>query len=82
MKVAAIYARVSSDEQAGNHSLPSQVQQCLAYAQRAGLHVPGEYIFPGRLYGSSILFRGTLSAQHSQSCCGPGAQASARAPTR
>jgi site-specific DNA recombinase len=45
MKVAAIYARVSSDEQADNYSLTSQVTLCLDYAQKNGLDVRDEYIF-------------------------------------
>lgn len=45
MKVGAIYLRVSSDEQTKNNSLPTQLQNALALAQREGIHVPEEHIF-------------------------------------
>jgi site-specific DNA recombinase len=43
MKTAAIYARVSTDEQANNYSLPSQIEMCREYCQRNGYQVVAEY---------------------------------------
>ena len=45
-KYAAIYARVSTADQADKgFSLDSQRDACLALAQQYGYHVPQEYIF-------------------------------------
>jgi site-specific DNA recombinase len=44
-KIAAIYVRVSTDEQADNDSLPEQRKRCAEYARFRGLLVPSEYIF-------------------------------------
>lgn len=41
-KRAAIYARVSSDEQRSNYSIPTQVQECLAFAERQEYSVVGD----------------------------------------
>src|SRR5450759_1005020 len=40
-KRAAIYARVSTDAQRGNYSIPSQVGECLAYITRKGYALVG-----------------------------------------
>lgn len=40
---AIIYARVSTDEQQDNYSLPSQLQACRDYADQHGYTVVGEY---------------------------------------
>ena len=42
-KRAVIYCRVSTDEQAGNYSLPTQLEACRKYAAHAGLTVAAEY---------------------------------------
>ena len=39
---AVIYARVSSDEQRNNYSIPTQVAECLMYAKTAGYAVIGD----------------------------------------
>ena len=40
-KRAAIYARVSSDEQRGNYSIPTQVEECLNYAEAKKYSIVG-----------------------------------------
>lgn len=40
-KRAIIYARVSTDEQRGNYSIPSQVRECLQYIERKGYTLVG-----------------------------------------
>ena len=41
---AAIYARVSSDDQRGNYSIPTQVEECLRYAQSQGYSIVGSQL--------------------------------------
>lgn len=43
MTTAAIYARVSTDEQKYNFSLPTQLEGCREYAQQRGHHVLREF---------------------------------------
>ena len=45
MKTAAIYARVSSDQQKENKTIDSQVSALLGFADQHGYLVPKEYIF-------------------------------------
>lgn len=45
MKRAIIYARVSTDEQADNYSLPSQIELCRKYAERLSLELVGEQYY-------------------------------------
>jgi site-specific DNA recombinase len=40
---AAIYARVSTDDQADNYSLPTQVEACQQYATEKGLQIVAEF---------------------------------------
>jgi DNA invertase Pin-like site-specific DNA recombinase len=40
---ATLYARVSTDEQAGNYSLPTQLEACQRYAKKHGFEVVGEF---------------------------------------
>jgi site-specific DNA recombinase len=42
-KRAVIYARVSTDEQASNYSLPTQLDACRKYAEKAGMVIVGEF---------------------------------------
>ena len=45
MKTAAIYTRVSSDQQKENKTIDSQVDELLRFAEEQGFVVPDEYIF-------------------------------------
>src|SRR5688572_1969916 len=40
---AAIYARVSTDDQAANYSLPTQVEACQLYAVEKGFEIVAEF---------------------------------------
>lgn len=52
---AAIYARVSTTEQADKgYSLPTQIEACLAWAQREGYTVPKSHIFTDDYTGTSL----------------------------
>ena len=44
-KIAAIYLRVSTDDQADNNSISEQRRRCLEYAHFRGIAVPDAYIF-------------------------------------
>jgi len=57
MKTAAIYTRVSSDQQKENKTIDSQVDELLQFAQRQGYVVPEEYIFRDEGYSGAILVR-------------------------
>jgi site-specific DNA recombinase len=60
-KCAAIYARVSTADQADKgYSLNSQRDACLAFAQQHGYHVPPEYIFRDDMSGT-VLYRPQLT---------------------
>jgi site-specific DNA recombinase len=43
MKRAAIYLRVSTDKQRDNYSIPSQLSECLKYANKMGYSVVGDH---------------------------------------
>lgn len=53
-KIAALYARVSMDEQAQNFSLDSQTRRMLQYADVNGFTVPEEYIFREDFSGTRL----------------------------
>ena len=57
MKTAAIYTRVSSDQQKDNKTIGSQVDELLHFAQEQGYLVPEEYIFRDEGYSGAILVR-------------------------
>src|SRR5262249_30625734 len=44
-KIAAIYARVSTEDQGKGYSIPTQIDACQALAQREGYTVPDSHIF-------------------------------------
>jgi site-specific DNA recombinase len=44
--MAAIYARVSTEDQADGYSLPTQIEACQKLAEREGWAVPEAYLFP------------------------------------
>lgn len=50
----AIVARVSTDEQADNNSLETQVVGCLSMADRFGIDVPEEHIFRDDISGDTL----------------------------
>jgi site-specific DNA recombinase len=55
MKMAAIYARVSSDQQKQEHTIDSQTQALIAFAEGAGYNVPAEWIFEDVGYSGATL---------------------------
>lgn len=57
MKTAAIYTRVSSDQQKDNRTIESQVDELLRFAQEHDYLVPEEYIFRDEGYSGAILVR-------------------------
>jgi site-specific DNA recombinase len=57
MKTAAIYTRVSSDQQKENKTIGSQVDELLNFAEEHGYVVPGEYVFKDEGYSGAILVR-------------------------
>src|SRR5450631_3541 len=57
MKTAAIYTRVSSDQQKENKTIGSQVDELLRFAEQQGYVVPDEYIFKDEGYSGAILVR-------------------------
>jgi site-specific DNA recombinase len=57
MKTAAIYTRVSSDQQRENKTIGSQVDELLHFAEEHGYIVPQEYIFKDEGYSGAILIR-------------------------
>jgi len=57
MKTAAIYTRVSSDQQKENKTIGSQVDELLKFAEDQGYIVPEEYIFKDEGYSGAILVR-------------------------
>jgi site-specific DNA recombinase len=60
-KFAAIYARVSTEDQANGYSLPSQVEACQKLAAQQGYTVPESYIFRED-YTGTVLDRPRLRA--------------------
>jgi len=57
MKAAAIYTRVSSDQQKENRTIESQVEALLHFADQNGYVVPKENIFRDEGYSGAILVR-------------------------
>lgn len=57
MKMAAIYARVSTDQQKQEHTIDSQTQALIAFAQGAGYSVPAEWVFEDVGYSGATLVR-------------------------
>src|SRR5262245_18220245 len=51
---AAIYARVSSEDQGKGFSLPSQVKACQTLASQAGYAVPDSYVFCDEMSGTTL----------------------------
>src|SRR5215469_11472472 len=61
-KVAAIYARVSSDRQKENHTIASQLAALTEYAETHGYTVPAEWHFQDEGYSGATLLRPGLEA--------------------
>jgi len=57
MKTAAIYTRVSSDQQKENKTIESQVDELQIFAKAQGFMVPGEYVFKDAGYSGATLIR-------------------------
>jgi len=57
MKTAAIYTRVSSDQQKENKTIESQIEALLSFATEKGYVVPKEYIFKDEGYSGAMLVR-------------------------
>ena len=57
MKTAAIYARVSSNQQREEKTIESQVVELLKYADERGEKIIPEYIFKDEGYSGSVLVR-------------------------
>jgi site-specific DNA recombinase len=54
-RIAAIYARVSTKDQADKgYSLPTQIEACRALAQREGYTVPESHVFVDDYTGMSL----------------------------
>jgi len=61
-KVAAIYARVSSDRQKENHTIASQLAALTEYAEAHSYQVPAEWRFQDEGYSGATLLRPGLEA--------------------
>ena len=61
-KVAAIYARVSSDRQKENQTIASQLAALTEYAEAHGYQVPAEWRFQDEGYSGATLLRPGLEA--------------------
>lgn len=57
MKTAAIYTRVSSEQQKEHKTIGSQVDELLSFAEQQGYVVPDEYVFKDEGYSGAILVR-------------------------
>ena len=61
-KMAAIYARVSSDRQKENHTIASQLAALTEYAEANSYRVPAEWRFQDEGYSGATLLRPGLEA--------------------
>ena len=57
MKTAAIYARVSSDQQREEKTIASQTAALMEYAKSEGYSVPAEWVFEDEGYSGASLVR-------------------------
>ena len=57
MKTAAIYARVSSDQQKESNTIASQTATLVAFAETEGYSVPADWIFEDEGYSGATLLR-------------------------
>ncbi len=61
-KMAALYARVSSDQQKENHTIQSQIAALIEYAKTHGYAVPSQWQFQDEGYSGATLLRPGLEA--------------------
>lgn len=61
-RVAAIYARVSSDRQKEDHTIASQTQAVMDYAKAHDYLVPQDWIFEDEGVSGAVLVRPALEA--------------------
>ena len=61
MKMAAIYARVSSEQQREEHTIASQTAALIEFAKSHDLEVPEEWVFEDEGYSGATLERPGLS---------------------
>src|SRR6202011_2007980 len=61
-KTAALYARVSSDQQKENHTIQSQTAALIKYAKTHGYAVPRDWQFQDEGYSGATLLRPGLEA--------------------
>ena len=54
LRYAAIYARVSTEDQARGYSLPSQIEACQKLAEHEGYRVPESYAFSDDVTGVQL----------------------------
>jgi site-specific DNA recombinase len=57
MRMAAIYARVSSEQQREEKTIASQTTSLIAFAKSHDLEVPAEWVFEDEGYSGAILER-------------------------
>jgi len=57
MKLAAIYTRVSSDQQKEAQTINSQIAALMEYSDKEGYQVPKEWVFRDESYSGSVLKR-------------------------
>lgn len=57
MKLAAIYARVSSEQQKEEKTIDSQTEALIEFAREQNYKVPSEWIFEDEGYSGSVLVR-------------------------
>ena len=57
MRIAAIYARVSSEQQREEHTIASQTAALIEFAQSHDLEVPKEWVFEDEGFSGAILER-------------------------
>ena len=79
MKRAIIYARVSTDDQRGNYSIPTQVDECVRYVNQKGYSLVGDcYIDPstGRDVKTADGIRAYVDDYSSRELSRPGLDAS------
>lgn len=81
-KIAAIYARVSSDRQKENHTIASQTAALKEYAEGNGYNVPPEWVFEDEGYSGAVLLRPGLEALRDLAAEGQIASALVYSPDR
>ena len=62
MRMAAIYARVSSEQQREENTIASQTAALIEFAKEHDLEVPNEWVFEDKGYSGATLERPGLSA--------------------